>query len=83
MFKQNYLHTVMGAICHFCNQPLFANETVMNPVKFWQIYRHRQMLEECWNYDVIQWFEKCWHIKIIQLSDNCISLEKNSHSIGI
>jgi hypothetical protein len=62
MLTQNHLKTIVLAMCHFFNQPLLNTETVFNPIQFWHIYRNRQRLEECWNYDLIQWFERCWNV---------------------
>jgi hypothetical protein len=83
MSKKNYFKTILVALYYFCNQPLLAHEIVINPIKFWRIYRHRQLLEECWQYDLIQWFERCWNINDKSGLDNCASLDNDSHSIEI
>jgi|GEM_PF-6078908 len=83
MFNKNNLKIIIRAISHFCNQPLSAKETVLNPIIFWQIYHRQQILEKCWNYDLIQFFDKCWTLNVMPLSDNNKSRENDSHSLGI
>jgi hypothetical protein len=83
MSNKKYSNRILVAIWHFLNQRLVATETVFNPVRFWHIYQNRQILEECWHYDVIQSLEKCWNIPEIQLSDNRLPSENDSHSIGV
>lgn len=83
MFKKQYLRTIAIAMYHFVNQPLFAYETVLNPVRFWQIYQNRQMLENCWNYNLIKWFEACWQVNEQSSSDSNLPLESDSPSIGV
>ncbi|WP_066381730.1 hypothetical protein [Anabaena sp. CA = ATCC 33047] len=81
MSYQKSAKKIIVAISHFFNQPLFARETVLNPVKFWHIYQNQQMLEECWQYDIIQSLEECWHLPENQLLNNCLPSENDSQSI--
>lgn len=83
MFNKNNLKIIIRAILRFCNQPLSASETVLNPIIFWQIHHRRQILEKCWNYDLIQFFDKCLTLNVMPLSDNHKSRENDSHSLGI
>jgi hypothetical protein len=45
----------------YLKQPLFSGQTVLmlNPFKFWQQYRLRQ-LEVCWSQEMVQLLEECW-----------------------
>ncbi|WP_427157416.1 hypothetical protein ACQFX9_18000 [Aliinostoc sp. HNIBRCY26] len=82
MFKPKHLKSLIKAIGIFLNQPIIHRNTVWNPVIFWHIYHNRQILENCWNYDLIQFFERCWQIHATELSDK-YSARNDSHSIGI
>ncbi len=48
----------------YLNQLLFNpnNQTILNPFKFWHIYRIEQ-LEHCWKQDWTELLEHCWILK--------------------
>jgi hypothetical protein len=44
----------------FLNQPLFTStEVILNPFLFQHHYRI-QLLERCWDYELIHFLDRCW-----------------------
>ncbi len=52
----------------FLSQPLFTStEVILNPFLFQHHYRI-QLLERCWNYELIHLLERCW-VKDFELTN--------------
>jgi len=77
--NNNYFLNNCVILWRFVNQPLFHPTTLLNPLKFWQIYKMQEKLEKSWDYDTIKFLERCCNSDVITLLERCLQIENEAN----